>query len=298
MKKSYIESGIRKIGGLLSEANIRFIVPFYQRGFSWEREQIEQMWEDINETISEKRKEYFLGSIVFNKKTTNELEIIDGQQRLAVLTIIYAVMRDIYNEKGDERHSEIQQEYIAKKDRKTRKIYGKLTLNKDDNDFFSRYIQNNNFNKESEYKKEKKINYSNKLIFSAYKFFKEKINEEIKKIKSHEDFLIKLEECISESFIVLVTNVGDESDAYLIFETLNDRGLELSVTDLLKNYLFSKAGKDLKDVQKKWDEMITILNNRNVNTFLRHYWISSKSLVREKNLYSTLKKYTKKKEMF
>jgi len=294
MQKSYINSGIKKVGSFLSEGNIRFSVPLFQRGFSWEREQIEQMWEDINETISENRDEYFLGSIVLNQKSQNECEIIDGQQRLATLTIIFAVIRDAYNEMGDERHAEIQIEYIAKKERATRRIYGKLNLNKDDKDFFKKYVQDyGSINKGEGYKKETSLNNSNKLIFVAYRFFTDKIYEELSKLSSQKqkvDYLITLEESISNRFLVIATYVGDESDAYLIFETLNDRGLELSVTDLLKNYLFSKSGKDLKEVQKKWDEIVTILSNRNVNTFLRHFWISTRSMIREKNLYSVLKK--------
>lgn len=294
MQKNYINSGIKKVGSFLSEGKIRFSVPLFQRSFSWEREQIEQMWEDINETISESRDEYFLGSIVLNQKSLNECEIIDGQQRLATFTIIFAVIRDAYNEMGDERHVEIQMEYIAKKERDTRRIYGKLNLNKDDKDFFKKYVQDyGSINKEEEYKKEASLSNSNKLMFVAYKFFTNKISEELSKLSSQEqkvDYLIKLEECISNCFLVIAIYVGDESDAYLIFETLNDRGLELSVTDLLKNYLFSKSGKDIKDVQKKWDEIITILSNKNVNTFLRHFWISTRSMIREKNLYSVLKK--------
>lgn len=197
MQKSYINSGIKKVGSFLSEGKIRFSVPLFQRGFSWEREQIEQMWDDINETISESRDEYFLGSIVLNQKSLNECEIIDGQQRLATFTIIFAVIRDVYNEMGDERHVEIQMEYIAKKERSTRRIYGKLNLNKDDKDFFKKYVQDyGSINKEEEYKKEASLSNSNKLMFVAYKFFTNKIYEELSKLSSQKqkvDYLIKLE---------------------------------------------------------------------------------------------------------
>ena len=212
MEKAFINSSIKKIGELLS-GTIKYSVPLFQRGFSWEREQIEQMWEDIKETISENRKEYFLGSIVLNQKKENEIEIVDGQQRLAVITIIFAVIRDIYHEMNDERYQDMQFEYIAKKDMETRQIYGKLTLNKGDNDFFKKYIQeyerfDKEFDKEKEYKKEKSLISSNKLIFAAYSFYRQKIKEELDKSTQHQEkinHLLKLTKSIAENFKIIAT---------------------------------------------------------------------------------------------
>lgn len=90
-------------------------------------------------------------------------------------------------------------------------------------------------------------------------------------------------------------DVGSESNAYVIFEVLNDRGLDLTVADLLKNYVFSMAGKEgLPSCQTKWKEMTTLISNSNgegdIKNFIRHDWISRNGLVREKNLYDEIKK--------
>ena len=68
--------------------------------------------------------------------------------------------------------------------------------------------------------------------------------------------------------------VRDEADAYLIFETLNDRGLDLSTSDLLKSYILGKAGNRLDAIRKQWEEMVFLLGTQNETQFLRHYWLS------------------------
>src|SRR5207245_1110571 len=76
---------------------------------------------------------------------------------------------------------------------------------------------------------------------------------------------------------------------YLIFETLNDRGLDLSISDLLKNYIFGKAGNRLVSVRKQWEEMAFLLGSQNETQFLRHFWLSKYGVVRERDLYKEMK---------
>lgn len=86
--------------------------------------------------------------------------------------------------------------------------------------------------------------------------------------------------------------VSDYSNAYIIFETLNDRGLELTVTDLLKNYLFSKAKQeDHMNMNSIWNKIITRVGEKNITKFIRHYWNSKNSKVTEKELFKVLKKH-------
>lgn len=89
---------------------------------------------------------------------------------------------------------------------------------------------------------------------------------------------------------MILVSVGDEADAYLIFETLNDRGLELSISDLLKNYIFGRAGNRLDIVRKQWQEMAVILGTQDQTQFLRHYWLSKYGVVRERDLYREMKR--------
>ena len=71
-------------------------IPSYQRPYSWGSEQVEQLWDDLYSAFEEKSEEYFLGSIILIKKGDNDFEVVDGQQRMTTLTILFCVLRDIY----------------------------------------------------------------------------------------------------------------------------------------------------------------------------------------------------------
>jgi hypothetical protein len=93
---------------------------------------------------------------------------------------------------------------------------------------------------------------------------------------------------------VIWVSVPDESSAYTIFETMNDRGLALSATDLIKNYLFGRAGEERLDMVKhNWSQMMGVLDtvpeSEVVKSFIRHYWISRYGLVRGQELFSAIK---------
>lgn len=99
---------------------------------------------------------------------------------------------------------------------------------------------------------------------------------------------------MTDSVKVIWVRVPDDTNAFTIFETLNDRGLSLAITDLLKNHLFGLAGNRLREVQAAWVGMVSALEGLEeenvVLTFLRHYWSSKYGLVREKDLYAGIKK--------
>jgi uncharacterized protein with ParB-like and HNH nuclease domain len=86
-----------------------------------------------------------------------------------------------------------------------------------------------------------------------YKRVQERIGKSLVKF---EEVLIELEECIRDKVVSILISVVDEANSYLIFETLNDRGLDLSVADLLKNYFFSRASDKIKEVQKNGQKLI------------------------------------------
>ena len=93
---------------------------------------------------------------------------------------------------------------------------------------------------------------------------------------------------------VITIRVADDADAFQIFETLNDRGLDLTIVDLLKNYLLGLGKEDIDQLQKDWIEIIdafaTGRDERTVTAFIRHYWSSLYGPVRERDLYRSLKR--------
>ena len=104
-----------------------------------------------------------------------------------------------------------------------------------------------------------------------------------------------MEKYIAGNINLIVIEVGDEYDAFVIFETLNDRGLALAVADLVKNYLFSLAGDRLDGFKKAWSEIALLIGSENLTPFLRHLWLSEYQFVRERDLYRDLRQRVKTK---
>src|SRR5215472_17893059 len=122
MKHSAIRSDLLTGGGVLT-ADFRYEVPQYQRNFSWTQEEVEQLWMDLVESIDEDRPEYFLGTVVVHELRDDKLRVlIDGQQRLATLSMCLSAIRTIYRENHDDRDQEVFKDYLGVKGRRTRTI--------------------------------------------------------------------------------------------------------------------------------------------------------------------------------
>lgn len=295
MSETYINSDKVIFGDLLSSQH-QYKVPIYQRSYSWDEDHTEQLWIDLTEVMQAGKSEYFLGPIVVVKKDGNLKEIIDGQQRLVTLSVLLCAMRDILKERNDMERSTDINILLGKKDFRAQKIIPKLTLNEFDNNFYENNILNNqNVDDIKASSIDKQLGASNRLIALAYMLFKDKISVAIAPTNAI-DFIIDLYDTIVKKVCLIEIAVTDEADAYALFETLNDRGLDLSVADLLKNFIFGKAGNKINDIKQTWNEINFILGKRSVAQFLRHYWISHEPLVTEKELYRKIRDKYKNKE--
>ena len=295
-KKVQIKSDLWAAGQIF-KTDFKYKVPPPQRNFSWTHDEVEQLWVDINEAMDEGRGEYFLGTIVVQENRDDKTRtIIDGQQRLVTLTMILSGIRSVYKDYEDDRSDEVYQEFLGSRDRRSRTFESRLTLNEVNEASFQKLVINEAT--DDELKKaagDKTELRSNQLLSKAAKYLRESVSNRCKPQKSFENYLIALEEFIRDSVMMIVVLVDDEADAYLIFETLNDRGLELSMSDLLKNYIFGKAGSDLEAVRIKWIQIVTILSSQSETQFLRHYWLSRYGVVRERDLFKEMKsKFTNK----
>ena len=109
-----------------------------------------------------------------------------------------------------------------------------------------------------------------------------------------ESSLIDIEEYLANNTNLIVIDVDNDAAAFTIFETLNDRGLDLAVSDLVKNYLFSKSAGRIDQFQSAWGEISLLVGSEHVTQFLRHYWLSRYTgVVRERDLYRALRKEVK-----
>lgn len=289
--KRSIRSELLGVGNIF-KADSRYRVPPYQRNFSWTADEVEQLWSDLTGAMEDGRPDYFLGTIVIGEEEDGKVRtIIDGQQRLATLTMIFSAIRTVYASRGDERTQEVYQEYLGLKDRRTRLTQSRLTLNEVNEPTFQRLVVENASDGDLDTAaSDRRASESNRRLAEAALRIRNHVADKAKAAHSFDNYLIALEDFIKDRVIMIQVTVGDESDAYLVFETLNDRGLDLSTSDLLKNYIFGRAGAgNLVVVRKQWSEMTLILGTQSETQFLRHYWLSHFGVIRERDLYREFK---------
>jgi hypothetical protein len=130
-------------------------------------------------------------------------------------------------------------------------------------------------------------------MLAAQQITQQYIADITKNIKNPAEKLIERVEYLADKARVIWVQVPDHQNAFTIFETLNDRGLDLAITDLLKNYLFHRAQDRISEVQERWVEMFatieTAANEETVKEYIRHHWSSQNGLTRERQLYRSIK---------
>lgn len=287
----------------LFTGDARYSVPQYQRSFAWGKDEIEELWDDLI-SASKRGSEYFLGTIVVQKTSVNEFEIIDGQQRLTCLTMIFSAIRNVFLAAQDERAEQVRMNFLgAKNYSRNAPIQPKLVLNRVNNEIFVQHvISSDNLENVKKFLRARKPTHSNRLLLEAYVFFLDKISSEAAQLGTQSDgFIEPLIECLRLSVKLIAITVLSGEDANLFFESLNARGKELAVSDLVKNRLFSEAATQVGRAQRLWENMEAELIRKPIPEYLRHFWIARKAddknpIVREKQLYRLIVEEVKGKQ--
>jgi Protein of unknown function DUF262/Protein of unknown function (DUF1524) len=263
-----------------------------QRSYAWEKEHVKELFQDLQEAISGKEPEYFLGSIVV---TRSEGHVVDGQQRLATTTILLAAMRDFLLEYGDDgRATSIEHEFLFRRDFRTQQIVSRLTLNHRDNDFFKKFVLSRPGTADRLVTPQENRD-SHIRIVRATEEAKERVrlitgpyapNLRAEKLSDWIDYL-------RHKARVIQITVPDDADAYTIFETLNDRGVDLSISDLLKVNIFNVADNRSKEAEAHWESMTGILESVGgeelAKTYIRHLWVAMRGPTRERELLAKIR---------
>ncbi|VVB83029.1 Uncharacterised protein [uncultured archaeon] len=284
-------------------SNCTYCIPFFQREFSWDKERWEDFFEDLEESMKT-GKGHFFGFMTFKKPEKNEIEIIEGQQRITITTTLICVIRDMLLELNDEKWKEFDLTYIKNQDilSENNSAYNfKLSLSDINRLFFIDYIQKEGIPsiKIQKMKSEVKINISNRLIRECYIYLHQMLIGNMQNLSTgslKKDYLTRVVKTLLRDFVIINTEVTDSISAYNIFQTLNDRGLNLTLADLLKTNLLKIVDKDWKEAKERWDEIRSILENVDINSFLRHYWLSSKEVIKEGDLLDKIEKNIRTKE--
>lgn len=281
-------------------ADGRYVVPINQREYAWGNDQTRQFLDDLLHAHDNKLKDYFFGPLVFipTGDDKHEFFIVDGQQRMATTMILFSVIRDYLYKLRDDKtagkvHSSIQEE-------ERRRIINKITLGNRNKDFFEKLTTDTNEAPDIRIAKIKKdsplgtMSRSNRLLFNTYELFFKEIGSKLpstkgKPISDDVEFLYDLYDTMLLSFEMMAIKADSDEDAYKIFESLNAKGLELAIADLVKNYVLSKAVSDKKKLYDKWEKMINTLDKADLDDFLRHHWLAHEGAVHQQQLYKEIK---------
>ncbi len=274
-------------------------VPPYQRDYSWEVEQWEDLWNDILELRGRPDDRHYMGALVVEGKSDREFLIIDGQQRLATLSLlalaVIAKLKEMADRGSDpeanqERAARLRSRFIGEKDPASLIESSKLFLNETDDGFYQDYLVQlrRPLNPRG-------LTRSNRLLWDCFTYFQKSI-EAIPEFSANSEALAELlSETVARQLMFILITVEDEINAYTVFETLNARGLELTTTDLLKNYLFSRVQvpSDLQALQRRWRALIATVRQERFPEFLRYHLLCEQPKIRSQRLFKLVRERAK-----
>ncbi|MEH2200191.1 DUF262 domain-containing protein [Nostoc sp.] len=279
-----------------------FKIPRFQRPYSWTDEEVINFWEDV---VIRDYEHYFIGSMVVYQTEKPYYGIVDGQQRLTTITLMLAAIRNAFLDYGDENLARGVHQYIEKAN--IDNIHEYVLNSETSFPYLQGYIQSFN-------KAEIQCNVGNEEqnLKSAFELINKKLYAIIPKFDSKEACNDLFEERISPiletlkslrkkvlSLKLVFIQLDNEDDAYLIFETLNTRGKDLTTPDLVKNLLLQKlrtSNVTLDTYKLIWNGILEKFDNNGleqtiVESFLYHHWLSKYGDTTQKQLFGEIKKY-------
>lgn len=279
--------------GSLIRSGMKFIIPKFQRDYSWDSEQWDDLWADI-ETMLNEGTDHYMGYLVLQTSNTKSTIIIDGQQRFTTITLIILsaiksiqklVNKGLEVDDNKKRIETLMSTYIGNIDPISLEYDNILILNRNNNAYYKDYIV-----KLGDLKL-RNTSYTEKLMKKCFEWFEQKINGKYSTGREYAQFI----ETIVENLYFTIIKVNDEMNAFRVFETLNARGVQLSSADLLKNYLFSLVDNTSEHpervniLEEKWTKLTTNVRAEKLPDFIRYYWNSKNKTVRSNDLFKVLR---------
>ncbi|MGL2701322.1 GmrSD restriction endonuclease domain-containing protein [Helicobacter pylori] len=277
------------LGFFEENQNNQFVIPIYQRLYSWKKEQCEQLWDDIIKIGgNDKANGHFIGSILYERDDnthSSPLLIIDGQQRLTTITLLLIALRNHLSDEVKilEKFSrEKIESYLINNNKDGNKKF-RLILSESDKDTLLSLIDKN----------KRKPSKPSVKIMENFKLFEEWINKNTDKLETIFKGLDKL-------MIVWIALKKGKDDPQLIFESMNSKGIELTQADLIRNYIIMET--EVEEKQKNfyngyWRAMEEDFkqNEKLFDRFVKHYLtIKTGKIPIEKRVYGAFKGYQQK----
>jgi len=281
-----------------------YTVPRFQRDYSWTITEWDDLWRDIEGLFDEEgEQEHYMGYLVLQSRDNKNFDVIDGQQRLTTLSIIVLAvlgnLRKLIDEgvepdKNQQRLEQLRNAFIGYLDPVTLIPKSKLNLNRNNDSLYQHYLV------PLEPAPKRNLKATEHLTRKAYEWFAEETGKRLLTSKKGED-LAQFIDSLSDKLFFTVITVNDELNAYKVFETLNARGVKLSSTDLLKNYLFSVVhgqgsdDREIGELDDRWERLVGLIGSGSLPDFLRAYWNSKNRFVRHSELFKKIREHISNK---
>lgn len=291
MKITCVDKEIKQIleGGF-------YKIPRFQRPYLWEKEQVEDFW---NDTIAGTETDYFIGSMVVYK-SGDAYGVVDGQQRMTTIAMILAAIRNALSEQREDNLAHGIHLLIERKDINNKSQF--VLQTESSYPYFQEYIQK--FGKPDDTiepgDEEMRLQAAFSIVTGLVRDSINAINNDktinaAKRPVAIQRRLVRIRDIILNLKLIFV-ELDNEDDAYIIFETLNTRGKDLSASDLVKNHLtrLLKPGNANVDLPKdKWNKIVSTLEESEedlkINSFLHHFWLSRYDYTTEKKLFKSIR---------
>jgi len=287
--KEYFKPQAKNIRQIFGDSDSYYRIPDYQRPYSWETEQIEELWDDIYTAMEINEDRYFLGATILIDSGKGYYDVIDGQQRLTTLLILFCVMRDMFLPNENVLVNSIK----SLVDRKYRLHL--ITQSQYQNRFEQEILEKVKFPKGKLTKKEREKD----AFINAVLIFKEKL-ELLKNSKNVKKFLNYL----MERVVLITITASNQAFAVKLFRILNTRGLDLTNTDIIKSYLYGTCEKNkIHQLKATWNKIEIIADDvdEDLERLMRYYGLSvletnprttlSDELINHKNFRSRKSKW-------
>lgn len=275
-----------------------FHIPRFQRPYSWPRENVQDFWDDV---VGVQSDDYFLGSMVVYKDKPQRFGVVDGQQRLTTIIVFLAALRNALRSNGHEDLARGVQRMIERENIDNKPEYTLAT--ETSFPFFQEHVQKWGRPELPP----KKISEEVALV-DAYNLLTQNMSETLSAIDSDPSIpmqakderklnkLLSIRDAVLGLKVIVVT-LENEDDAYVIFETLNTRGKNLALADLVKNHLAKHnrtANANVDQFKIKWQNLVSLLEGSKadleVDTFIHHFWLSRFPFLPARSVFRTLRK--------
>lgn len=254
-----------------TENQIRYVIPKYQREYTWRKEN----WEELYNDIFDSETNHFIGSIICIKTDSDalapELELVDGQQRLTTLSLLFvAIYKSLHDINGTDDDSKFELKNLERQiiNKNTHDTKIELSRQNHNNEDYLSVLNDAHILEYDQHDNNK--NKGNRIIYRCYRYFLNRLQG-----IQYAD-LINLKDKINLTLLVKI-EVDSHSDAFILFESLNNRGTPLSAIDLIKNKVLAEFDRNgaisVDEAFHKWNIIIDNLQDYTVQErFLRQYY--------------------------